>query len=115
MPQSNAKKGQIYKLKTRDFYKKLGYETYLVETVQVVVRGNRRIYKKHDLFGGDVLACNNTETILANSVLGKSNVAKHIKEFEKYPSGGLKRVVVVWEKGWREPLIRSVDDGRKSR
>ncbi len=112
MAQSNASKGNRYKIKTRDYFRKLGYEAGLVEVLQAVRRGNYTIYRKYDLFGGDVLACNATESILANSVLGKSNISKHIKEFKKYPSGGLHRIIVIWEKGWRSPLIREVDDSK---
>lgn len=110
MPQSNASKGQHFKIRTRDYFRKLGYTAELVEKLQVVKRGSYIGYIKKDMMGGDVLACNSTEAILANSVLGKSNIAKHVKEFKKYPSGGMHRVIVIWEKGWRSPLIREVDE-----
>ena len=112
MPQSNASKGQRYKTRTRDHFRKLGYTAELVEKLQVIRRGKQTVYIKKDLLGADVIAVNSTECILANSVLGKSNIAKHIKEFQKYPSGGLKRWVIIWEKGARNPEIRDAD-GKK--
>jgi hypothetical protein len=107
--------GQHYKIRTRDWYRKQGYVSELVEKLQVIRRGKQTVYVKKDLLGADVIACNDTETILANAVLGKSNVSKHIKEFEKYPSGGLKRVVVIWQKNAREPEIRRVKDGVRNK
>lgn len=112
MTRSNSSKGNYYKIKTRDYFRGLNYSAEIIERMQTIPKGNGRVcFLKKDTFGADVLACNDTEAILANSVLGKSNIAKHIKEFKKYPSGGLKRVVVIWEKGWRSPLIREVDSG----
>ena len=103
--------GQRYKLKTRDWLIKQGYTAKLVERLQVIHRGRHTIYQKDDLFGADVIGVTDTKTILANSVLGKTNVSKHIRAFQQYPSGGCKRIVVIWEKGKGEPEIRNVDDG----
>ena len=105
-------KGNHYKTRTRDWLRKQGYTAELVERLQVIHRGNHTIYIKKDLLGADVIACNDKETILANSVLGKTNVSKHIREFEKYPGGGLKRIVAIWQPYAKEPEIRSVNNGK---
>lgn len=104
-------KGQYYKEKTKRWLSKQGYHTEYAETVRAIRRGNVTIYQKKDLLGGDVIGVNDTETILANAVLGKSNLAKHRQAFKKYPRGNMKRIIVIWQKGWRTPLIREVDDG----
>lgn len=110
---NSNKAGQYYKTKTKKYFEGLGYTVVYAETMRVIRRGHFTHYVKQDMLGADVLAVNDKEAILANSVLGRTNVSKHIREFEKYPSGGMKRMVVIWEKGCREPEIRLVDNEKK--
>ena len=102
-------KGNYYKLKTRDWFKKKGYAVEIIEKMHRIYTGGKVIFIKRDVFGADIMACNDTETILANSVFGRANVAARIKEFKKYPNGGLKRWIVVWETRAQEPEIIEVD------
>lgn len=105
-------KGNVYKIKTRDWLRKQGYIAEIIERMQTIPKGRGQMfYIKKDILGADVIAVNDHEAILANSVLGKTNVSKHIRAFQEYPSGGLKRIVVIWEKGVSEPEIRKVDGG----
>jgi len=98
-------KGNYYKLKSRDWLRGKGYTVEIIEKVQRIFKDGKVIFAKRDLFGADLMACNETETILANSVLNRKNIASHIQQFHKFPGGGLKRWIVVWEPRVKEPEI----------
>jgi hypothetical protein len=108
---SNASKGNYYKLKTRDWLAEKGYIVDVIEKLksQFIPATKRVIYQKKDVLGADLIAVNDHETILVNSVFSKTHVAAHVKEFKKYPAGGCRRWVVVWEIRVKEPEIIEVD------
>jgi len=106
-------KGAQYKSRTKQWLISKGYVAELIENVKMVRRG---IYVKRDVLGADVIGVKGHETVLVNSVFGstpalaKSNVSKHIRVFEQYPDGGMKRMVCIWTPYAREPEIREVDN-----
>ena len=103
-------KGNYYKRKTMEYFSQLGYVTEPMEKTQrIATKGGSIVFVRRDLLGADGISVNETETILWNSVLGKSNIAEHIKRFLGYPKGGLKRWVIVWEPR-KEPEIVDADD-----
>ena len=111
---NSSKLGQYYKTKTRKFLENYNggeYEVVMIEKLHAIRRGRMTFYVKQDLLGGDCLAVSDKETIIANSVLGRTNISKHVREFEKHPSGGMTRIIVIWKKGISEPEVRNVDDG----
>ena len=109
-----ADKGSYRKLKTRDWLKDKGYHVELMEHQQRITVEDKKpgLYKvvwiRKDILGADLIAVNDTETILAGSVLGSKNVARNLKKFKEYPSGGLQRWLVIWE-ARKEPEIVEVD------
>ena len=107
---SNVEKGQYTKLKTKIYYQNCGYEVVLIEQLRTIRRGNRIIYQKRDTLGADMICVNDHETLLVNSVLGNTNVSKHIAEFLTHKRGNCKRVVAIWTPYAREPVLRFVDN-----
>lgn len=106
---SRSQKGDYYKLKSRDWLKEKGYHVELLEyRMRLLVKG-QILFAKRDILGADLVALNDSETILVNSVCGKKNINPHIKEFKKYPKGGeLKRWILVWTPRVAEPEIVEV-------
>lgn len=101
-----ASKGNYYKLKTRQWFRDHGYECELLEKNQRIFVKGKIIFTKKDVFGSDGLAICKAQIIFWNSKLGKKNIAKGLKELEKYPwPNSVKRWVVAWEKGARQPDI----------
>lgn len=102
-------RGDYYRWKTKKWFQKNGYSVEYVEVYRRIVKDGKVLLLKKDLFGADMIAMNGQEIVFANSVLYKKNIAKHVKEFEKYPFPDcVERWVVVWEKGKREPDIVEV-------
>ena len=109
-----AHSGNYYKLKTRDWLKDKGYRVEFMERQQRITikdkkTGNFKIvWIRKDILGADLIAVNDTEAILVGSVLGKQNIARNLKKFKEYPSGGMKRWLVIWE-ARKEPEIVEVE------
>ena len=103
-------KGNYYKIKTRRWFEKKGYICEYLEKLQrIVTKQGKILYVKKDLLGADGIAMNGEEVIFWNSKKGRSNVAKGIKEFMKYPYPScVKKWIVVWEDRKREPEIIEV-------
>ncbi|MEM2615753.1 MAG: hypothetical protein QXO44_03295 [Thermoplasmatales archaeon] len=102
-------KSNYYRWKTKKWFQDKGYHVEYVEVYRRIVKENKTILLKKDLFGADMIAMNANEIIFANSVFGRKNIAKHVKEFEKYPFPDfVERWIVVWDKGKREPEIVEV-------
>ena len=110
-----ANKGNYYKLKTRDWLRAKGYHVELMERQQRVTvedkktRAFKVVWIRKDILGADLIAVNDIETILVGSVLGKQNIARNLKKFKEYPSGGMKRWLVVWEPRIKEPELVEVE------
>lgn len=101
-----VQKSDYYRWKTKKWFQEKGYYVEYLEVYRRIVKDGKTLIIKRDLFGADMMAINGKELIFANSVLGRKNIAKHVKEFEKYPyPSSVNRWVVVWEKGRREPEI----------
>lgn len=110
MSSTNAS-GEWYKQKTKKWLEGNGYHVEVMETLRSIFRNGKTIYTKNDKLGADLIALNDKHTILVNSVKGnngKENISKHVKAFNQYPKGGLKRWIVVWEFRKDEPKIIKV-------
>ena len=111
-----AHSGNYYKLKTRDWLRAKGYHVELMERQQRITIKDKKpgnfkiVWVRKDILGADLIAVNDTEAILVGSVFGKQNIARNLKKFKEYPSGGMKRWVVAWEARIRgEPEIVEVE------
>lgn len=105
-------KGNYYKMKTKVWFKKKGYECEYLEKLQRIVNKGKIIYIKKDIWGADGIAMNNKEIIFWNSKKGKTNISKGIKEFQKYPyPSHIKRWLIIWEERIREPEIIEISEG----
>jgi hypothetical protein len=74
---SNVQRGNYYRRKAMDLYKKEGYQVVLTEFAYPVAFGKTvKFYRKFDLLGADFIAWNDTEFILVQvkSVLKKEDV-----------------------------------------
>lgn len=105
---SSAQRGNYYKRKTKLYYESLGYYVAYMEYYRTIFKPGKNIMTKNDILGADLIAVNDTETLLINSVLGKANVARERKKFEQYPSGGLKRLIVIWKERAKQPEVIEV-------
>jgi len=108
-------KGSYYKIKSKDYFKALGYTVEYLEKLQrIVTKEGRVVFIKRDLLGADGLAVNDEEFILWQSVLGRSNLAEHIKRFRQFPCPpSIKRWIIIWELRVREPDIVDIADVKK--
>lgn len=112
MPQSNAKKGSYYKLRTKKWLEGKGYEVAFLERMMWIftkdkTTGEKKMIPiKRDQFGSDLLAVNSEQIIFVQVKLNKKNVADARAEFAKhvFPSCAQKWIVV-WEVRAREPEI----------
>lgn len=105
-----ADKGNYYKLKSKPWLQERGYHVdYLERYVRIRNKDGKLILIRHDIVGADGLATSDTEFILWNSILGRDHINRAIEKFLKYPCPPfVKRWVLVWEKGDREPEIIDV-------
>jgi len=106
-------KGQYYKIKTKEYLVKKGYQVEYLEKLQRIYIPEKKqvLFTKKDIFGADLVAMNENEIIFVNSKTGKSNISTGIKEFMKfrYPKF-VKRWLVVWTPKIREPEIVEVQN-----
>ncbi len=106
-----ANKGNYYKRKTADWYRKDGYTVEYLEKLQHIFTKGKVIYMKRDLLGADGLAVNDTEFILWNSISNRGDIAKHIKRFKEFPCPKfIKRYVIFWELRAKGPELIEVDE-----
>lgn len=95
--------GNYYLGKSKKFFEADGWTVQKCE-VKYKVPG-RSIWIKKDLFASDLLMMNGKEIIFVN-VTVKGHVAEHIHRFEEYPfPDSVRRWVVYWDKGAKEPTI----------
>jgi len=105
-------KGNYYKVKTKAWLEEKGYYVDYLEKVTRILKNGRLLTSKRDIVGADGLAMNKTEIIFWNSIYGKQNLARTIKNFLKYPFPSfVKRWVIIWEKRAKEPIIEEVNHG----
>ncbi len=102
--------GNKFKYKTKKIFQDMGYHVEYLEHYQTLMRGAKTIMFKRDILGADGISLDYKETIIWNSVLGKTNISKHKKRMLGFPRGGLKRVIVVWESGVSKPNIIDIDE-----
>lgn len=101
---STTSRGNYYKGKTKKYYEALGYQVQLTEFTTMLLIGGRKIYKKIDIFGSDMIAMNDRDIIFINSKHAMTResynqvVYQGRKEFKKYrfPSF-VKLELAVWE------------------
>ncbi len=106
---SAAYKGNYYKLRSRDWLKNKGYAVAILEKLQQIHVKGRDIFLKRDCFGADGMAMNGKDIIFWNSILGKSNLSKHVAGFAQYPYPPcVKLWVLIWEEGAHDPAIKEV-------
>lgn len=107
---SLSSRGNYFKRKTADWYRKDGYTVEYLEKLQHIYAKGKVIYIKRDLLGADGLAVNDTEFILWNSISNRADLSKHIKRFKEYPNPPfIKRYVILWEARVKEPELIEVD------
>jgi len=104
-------KGNYYKIKTKDYFKALGYTVEYLEKLQrIPKKGGGILYVKRDLLAADGLAVNEHEFILWNSIVGKDHLSEHIRRFQNYPCPQtVKRWVIIWQPRVSEPEIVEVE------
>lgn len=102
-------KGNYYRFKTKRWFQEQGYfAEYMEQNQRLYIKG-RVIFVKRDIAGADGFAMNEKEIIFWQAKLNKENIAKAIKDFNKYPYPDcVQRWVVVWTPRAREPQIVEV-------
>lgn len=106
-----SKRGNYYKIKAANWFKSKGYTVEYLERLQRIYTKGKVIFIKKDILGSDGIAINDSECILWNSILGKANIAVHVKAFKEYPQGGtIKRWLICWTPRISEPEIISIDE-----
>lgn len=103
-------KGNYYKLRTKKWLEKKGYDVATMEKMYRVFNPKSKdvIYTKQDQFGSDLLAMNRDELVFVqvkfNTARGKINEA--MREYARFPFPDfVNKWIVVWERGAREPEI----------
>ena len=105
-------KGSYYKLKTKKWLEKKGYQVSFLERLQSIYAGGKVLYVKRDQMASDLLAVSNSEIIFVQVKFGKKNTAAAIKEFKKFEFPGESCCllwIVIWELRAREPEIVEVE------
>lgn len=106
---SNSKKGNYYKLRTKKWLEKKGYQVSFLERLQSIYINGRVIFIKKDQMASDLLAVSDSEIIFIQVKLNKAHVADAIKEFHKFKFPDMaEKWIVVWEVRAREPDIVEV-------
>ena len=114
-PAQRQRKGRYYLLKTRDWFRDLGYEVEIVEKTQRIVTKDSKgkqfvLFSKKDLWGGDLVARNREELIWIQVKSNKGDIGRGIKQLaedDNWPES-VKRWVVLWEHRAKEPEIVEV-------
>lgn len=101
---SKVSRGSYYKKRTKDYYEDLGYQVQITEFMTTLVFGNKKIFKKIDIFGSDMIAMNGEEILFINSKHATDKDSKKAviyqgkKEFSKYKFPPfVKTILVIWE------------------
>jgi len=109
---STNQRGNYYKRKTRDWFKKQGYTVELTEFVcgRMIGKG-KIIYQKKDVLASDGIAYNDQEFILWNSkhtttgniAVEKSRGKKEYKQITVPPF--IQKQLIIWKPRIKEPII----------
>ena len=105
---SQAKKGNYWKYKTKQWFEEQGYYVVYLEKNQRIVANGKVIFIKRDLLGCDGLSMNKQHIIFWQSKLSKTHISDALKEFSKYPWPKSKQIdvwVIVWTPRQRVPTI----------
>lgn len=109
---STTSRGNYYKGRTKKFYEALGYQVQITEFMTTLVFGDKKIFKKIDIFGSDMIAMNGDEILFINSKhftdpkSRKDQIYQGKKEFEKYQfPQQVKRILVMWEPKKKPEII----------
>lgn len=87
---STTSRGNYYKNRTRKHYEALGYQVQITEFTSMLIIGGKKIFRKIDIFGSDMIAMNDKEIIFINSKHGTTPeslqkvVYQGKLEFKKY-------------------------------
>ena len=104
-----ANKGNYYKLRTKKWLEKKGYEVATLEKVFWIYKDGGNIPIKKDQFASDLLAVNREQVIFVQVKLNKKHVADARKQFAEHPFPDfVDKWIVVWEERAREPEIEEV-------
>lgn len=104
-------KGQHYKLRSKKWLESQGYSVAFLERMMWIPRQGKLIPIKRDQFGSDLLAMSATSVVFVQVKLGRSNISKAKKEFEKYKFPVFaQRQIHVWNLRGKEPEIINVND-----
>lgn len=105
-----ANKGNYYKLRTKKWLEKKGYQVAFLERMMwIFTKDKKMIPIKKDQFGSDLLAVNEDQIIFVQVKFNRSNVADAHKEFAKYTFPKFAdKWIVVWEVRAREPEVIEV-------
>lgn len=111
---SNVSRGNYYKKRSLEWFKKRGYNCELLEINYTLRAPGRVIYKKFDPIGSDGVAWNEHEFILWNAkstITGsissvKSSGKRDYKDY-KFPNF-IKKQLIIWKPRDREPSIVEV-------
>ena len=100
-------RGNYYKIKTKEYFEKRGYQVEYMERYTTIVRKDGKIKRfKRDIFGSDLLLMNKEEIIFVQVKLNRNHIAEAIRKFSQYKFPPfIKRWIVIWEKYKREPEI----------
>ena len=111
-----ASKSDYYKIKTKDWLVKKGYQVAYLEKYQRIFSKGKVIFIKKDIWGSDGMAMNEEKIIFWNSEKGKHNLAEHIKRYAefKFPDS-VRRWVVCWTSREKEPQIVELEKRKEEK
>ena len=102
-------KGNYYKLRTKRWLEKKGYQVSFLERLQRIYVKGKVIFIKKDQMASDLLAVSESEIIFVQVKLNRNNIAQAVKEFSKFEFPAfVGKWIVVWEVRAREPEIIEV-------
>ena len=109
---SKISKGNYYRLKTKKWLEKDGWTVENLEKTQRIFTKDKGVlFIKSDLWGADLIAVNGIDIIFVQCKTHKSDISKGIKELSRVPwPASVKRWVVRWDAGAREPTITVVNE-----
>lgn len=107
---NKTRKGNYYRLKTKKWLEKEGFQVETLEkTMRIFADDKRVIFIKKDLWGADLIASNGSELIIVQNKTNRTDVSKGIRELKAAPwPGFVKKWVVIWPPKAKEPRIVEV-------
>jgi len=114
---STTSRGNYYKNRTREWFRKQGYTVELTEFMSVrFIGAGKTIYQKKDILASDGIAYNETEFILWNSkhcsTGDKNNIDTQIRQAKKEYAKivvppFIKKQIIMWEPR-KQPTVLEV-------